>query len=208
MAGPDDPARPGPARSDTALIGPNAIIQLAGVLDHCEGRGLRDRVMARAGVGVPPPDSGMIPEADAAAVHLALRAELPDRAAGLLRLAGFATADYILAHRIPGPARAVIRALPPFLGARLLTLAIARHAWTFAGSGVFRVAAHRPLVFEVAGNPLIAGLSAPGPACDWHAAVFERLFARLVWPAVTVTETACAAAGDAACRFVLSPRGA
>jgi divinyl protochlorophyllide a 8-vinyl-reductase len=190
-----------------ARIGPNAITQLVGVLDHTEGRAVRDRVMAAASVPVPPPDSGMIPETDAAAVHLALRRVMPDRAEGLLRLAGLATADYILAHRIPRLAQMLIRALPGAVGARLLTMAIAKHAWTFAGSGAFRVVAQRPLTFEVAGNPLVAGQTADHPMCIWHAAVFERLFARLVWPSVVVTEESCAATGAAACRFVFAPGG-
>jgi divinyl protochlorophyllide a 8-vinyl-reductase len=196
-----------PPQDSVARIGPNAILQLVAVLDHCEGAALRHRVMARAGVVLPPPDSGMIPETEAAAVHLALREVLPGRAEGLLRLAGIATADYILAHRIPRLARLLIRALPGVLGARLLTAAIARHAWTFAGSGGFRVAGRHPLTFEVAGNPLTAGLRSDHPMCDWHAAVFERLFARLVWPAVEVEEVACTATGAAACRFVLHRRG-
>jgi divinyl protochlorophyllide a 8-vinyl-reductase len=195
------------APEGSARIGPNAILQLVTVLDHCEGRAVRDRVMQAARVAVPPPDSGMIPEGQAAAVHHALRAVLPDRAAGLLRLAGLATADYILTHRIPALARLLIRALPAPFGARLLTAAIARHAWTFAGSGAFRVVSRRPLIFEVTGNPLTAGEVSNHPLCVWHAAVFERLFARLVWPQVAVREVDCSATGAAACRFQLYPRG-
>jgi hypothetical protein len=65
-------------------------------------------------------------------------ARLRRQAGAILAKAGQGTADYILAHRIPGPAKALIRALPAPLGARLLTAAIARHAWTFTGSGRFR----------------------------------------------------------------------
>jgi divinyl protochlorophyllide a 8-vinyl-reductase len=54
--------------ADGALIGPNAILQLVSVLDRLEGSGLRARVMRAARVNVPPPDSGMIPEVQAAAV--------------------------------------------------------------------------------------------------------------------------------------------
>jgi divinyl protochlorophyllide a 8-vinyl-reductase len=102
----------------------------------------------------------------------------------------------------------LIRALPGPLGARMLAAAIARHAWTFAGSGAFRVVSHRPLTFEVAGNPLTAGAVSDHPMCDWHAAVFERLFSRLVWPGAVAQEVNCCACGDAACRFVLHPHGA
>ena len=195
-----------PVAASEARIGPNAITQLVAVLDRIEGRAFREAVMAGAGVAVPDPALGMIPQADAAAVHLALRVAAPERAEGLLRLAGLATGSYILRHRIPRAAQWVIRALPAPLGARVLAGAIAKHAWTFAGSGAFRVAGWRPLTFEVTGNPLAAGLHGDHPMCDWHAAVFERLFARLVWRGCVVREVACVAAGDAVCRFELRPR--
>ena len=189
-----------------ARIGPNAITQLVAVLDRVEGRVVRDQVMAAAGVAVPDPALGMIPEGDAAAVHLALRMAVPERAEGLLRLAGLATGSYILRHRIPRAAQWVIRALPAPLAARVLAAAIARHSWTFAGSGAFRIVGWRPLVFEVAGNPLVAGLRGDHPMCHWHAAVFEQLFARLVWKGCVVREVACVAAGDGVCRFEVVPK--
>lgn len=195
-----------PVAASEARIGPNAITQLVAVLDRIEGRSFRDAVMAQAGVAVPDPALGMIPEGDAAAVHRTLRMVAPLRAEGLLRLAGLATGSYILRHRIPRVAQWVIRALPAPLGARLLTAAIARHSWTFAGSGGFRVAGWKPLTFEVTGNPLVAGMRADHPICGWHAAVFERLFARLVWKGCVVREVACHAAGDPVCRFEVHPR--
>jgi divinyl protochlorophyllide a 8-vinyl-reductase len=191
----------------SARIGPNALLQLIRILDHFEGRALRDRIFAVAGVLPPPPDAGMWPEADCAAVHQTLRHELPDRAPGLLRLAGIATADYILAHRIPPLAQRLIRGLPGVIAAPILASAIARHAWTFAGSGRFAVERWFPLTFRLEGNPLIAGEHAESPLCDWHAAVFERLFRRLIWPGAVVEEVECAGTGAPACRFVLRPRG-
>ncbi len=190
-----------------ARIGPNAILQTIGVLDHYEGRAVRDQVMQLAGVAPPPADSGMLPEADCAAVHRAVRQALPDRADGLLRLSGLATGDYILKHRIPAFAQAIIRVLPGPIAARILAKAITKHAWTFAGSGYFCVAGWSPLTFEVRHNPLIAGEHADSPMCHWHAAVFERLFGRLVWSSVVVVETSCEANGDAACLFQVHPHG-
>lgn len=184
----------------SARIGPNAILQLVRVIDHFEGRVARDRVMAAAGVGVPPEDAGMWPEAACRAVHVAVHVVMPERADGLLRLAGTATADYVLEHRIPRAAQAVIRLLPGPLGARLLSAAIARNAWTFVGSGQFRVTGRHPLTFEIADNPLSPG---EGRACVWHAAVFERLFRRLVWRAAMVSEVEC----GALCRFVIRRQG-
>lgn len=163
---------PSPAGTD-ARIGPNAILQLLPVLDARLGRAGRDRLLL--GIDLPPEDAGMWPESACRAAHLAVWQGCGDQAATILSDAGQGTADYILAHRIPGPARALIRALPSGLGARLLTGAIARHAWTFTGSGTFRVAARKPLTFEITNNPLAFG-------GHWHAAVFARLFRTLVWP--------------------------
>jgi divinyl protochlorophyllide a 8-vinyl-reductase len=204
-----------------ARIGPNAIHQLVAVLDRREGRAARDGLCAIAGIVPPPPDAGLWPEAEAAALHRAVRRALPGRAAAILSEAGAATGDYILAHRIPRPAQWALRRMPRALAARLLARAVAAHAWTFAGSGTFRIAGDRiasaadaagerrpapALVFEIEGNPLIAGERADRPLCAWHAAVFARLFSRLVWPEAAVTETCCAARGDARCRFELAPR--
>lgn len=194
------------ATATGARIGPNAILQTIAVLDHYEGRVTRDLVMNLAGVAVPPPDAGMLPEADCSAVHAAVRTVMGDKADGILRLAGLATGDYILRHRIPAPARVLIRTLPGYAGGWLLAAAIARHAWTFVGSGSFRITGRLPLVFEIRGNPL-SPLSAEHPACTWHAAVFERLFARLVWPSVVVSETDCTSVSGDVCRFVLHPQG-
>lgn len=181
-----------------ARIGPNAILQLVPVLDRLQGRAARDRLLVAAGVAVPPDDAGMWPEAQCRAAHLAVWQGCGDQATAILTAAGQGTADYILAHRIPRTAKALIRALPPPLGARLLTAAIARHAWTFTGSGTFRVTSRRPLTFKITDNPL----AVTGHACPWHAAVFQRLFQSLVWPAARI-ETAPL---DTATCFRIFPR--
>ena len=188
-----------------ARIGPNALLQLVPVLDRALGVAERVALFARADVPVPPPDAGMWPEAEVARLHRAVVQARPDLAPGLMRAAGLGTADYILANRIPRAARALIRALPAPLGARLLTAAIAKHSWTFAGSGRFSVVHTRPLTVEIAANPLACG-ARDAPSCHWHAAVFERLYGTLVWPSVQVRETACCACGDAACRFEIAPQ--
>lgn len=185
-------------------IGPNAILQLAGVLVAEGGLSLRDKVLAEAGVVMPPPDAGMWPEDACRAVHLAVRRLMPAQADRILWKAGLATGDYILAHRIPKPAQALLRRLPAPLSRRLLAMAIAKNAWTFAGSGRFRVVRHDPLTFEIAGNPLVAD-AAGRPCCHWHVAVFERLFGDLTRGGVAMTETSCQATGAPACRFVLLP---
>jgi divinyl protochlorophyllide a 8-vinyl-reductase len=187
-----------------ARIGPNAILQLIRVLDHMEGRALRDQVMAAAGVAVPPADAGLWPEAACRAVHVAVHQVLPGHADGVLHCAGTATADYILAHRIPRLAQGAIRAMPGFIGARVLTAAITAHAWTFVGSGRFTVTGRHPLTYQIAGNPLALGA---GRACVWHAAVFERLFRRLVWRSAVVSDVGVNRGAGDICRFVIRPYG-
>ncbi len=187
----------------SARIGPNAVLQHLAVLDAALGEGLRGALMHRAGVPVPPPECGMLPEDQVTPLHRAVWLFLPDRAAGIQRQAGLAVGEYILAHRIPGLAQRLIRVLPAPLGARFLAAAIAKHAWTFAGSGRFSVASHRPLTFSIVHNPLAVGPARP--SCHWHAAVFERLFQRLVWPRAQVVEVACCAAGQGACVFEIRP---
>jgi divinyl protochlorophyllide a 8-vinyl-reductase len=185
-------------------IGPNAILQLIPVLDAAIGPQGRAALFARSGVLVPPADAGMMPQDQVIRLHHTVAMALPDRFAEIANSAGAATGDYILANRIPTPAQTLIRILPRPLGARLLAAAIAKHAWTFAGSGRFAVVGHRPLIFRIEANPLAVGMAGT-PSCHWHSAVFQRLFQALVWPAVTVTETTCCACGDAACTFKIAP---
>lgn len=186
----------------TARIGPNALLQLTAPMAAHLGRDAAGQVFSAAGVRPPPADSGMIPEDQVIAVFRTLAAQHPAQARAILRAAGAATGGYILANRIPRPAAWLIRALPAGIGARLLAAAIARHAWTFAGSGRFWHAFGPPLVLEIAQNPL----AVPGLAqCDWHAGVFQRLFAALTWPDAHVHEASCCARGADACRFVIGP---
>jgi divinyl protochlorophyllide a 8-vinyl-reductase len=191
----------GAAAGPAGRIGPNAILQLIPVLDAAGGRALRDRVFAAGGLDGLPDTDGLMDEGPAGAVHRALRQCLPEDAPTLAAKAGHGTADYILAHRIPRLAQGLLKILPAGIAERLLTRAIAQHAWTFAGSGTFSVASLTPLVFEIADNPIVRGERSAHPVCHWHAAVFERLFRVLVDPKTRVVETACGATGAPACRF-------
>lgn len=189
------------AEAAGAKIGPNTILQLIPVLDAEIGPQARMDWMRQIGVDVPS-GTGMIPEGPAAQMHSAMRATFGDRAPGLLARAGQATGGYILAHRIPAPAQTLLRLLPAGLAARLLSKAIAKHAWTFVGSGQFRVV--DPWTFEIAQNPVIASEQTDAPLCHWHVAVFETLYRALVHPGARCRETACAGMGDGVCRFTLS----
>ncbi|NER80241.1 MAG: bacteriochlorophyll 4-vinyl reductase [Leptolyngbya sp. SIO1D8] len=189
-----------------ARIGPNAILQLVPVLDGAIGTDVRAELLEAAGIAELPDGTHMIDEAPVARLHQTLRHRMPELAPSLSAAAGSNTGDYILANRIPRPAQRLLEMLPAWLGARLLASAIARHAWTFAGSGTFRVVSQRPLVFEIADNPVVRGERSASPVCAWHAAVFERLYRELIDDRYRVQEVACGAAGAEACRFELVRR--
>jgi divinyl protochlorophyllide a 8-vinyl-reductase len=192
-------ARPGVAR-----IGPNAITQVAGALEHRLGSAAARDFLCSVGLGgyVDAPPSQMVEECEVIALHSAVRARLtPEAARGIARAAGLATGDYLLAQRIPRSAQWALRALPAPLASRLLLAAIRRHAWTFAGSARFTARAGRPTLFRLEGCPICRGAHSTAPLCEFYAATFTRLFSRLVHPRAEARETACIAAGASACQF-------
>jgi divinyl protochlorophyllide a 8-vinyl-reductase len=190
------------------LIGPNAITRVAEVLPTRIGSRATWDLFDRAGlVGhLRQPPADMVDETEVRRLHGQLRSELgPEQAAEVARAAGRRTADYLLAHRIPKLAQRLMRALPARLAARVLLHAIARNAWTFVGSGGFEAVSPggRRWLLRIRDNPLCRDLHTEGPACDYYAATFERLFVVLVHRGSSVRETACEAAGDDRCEFEL-----
>jgi divinyl protochlorophyllide a 8-vinyl-reductase len=148
------------------------------------------------------PPIEMIPQRDAARLHQTIRRCLsPEQARAVLREAGLRTADYLLAVRIPRLAQIVLRLLPARFASALLLRAIAAHAWTFAGSGVFSARSGRDADISITANPFRAGEHAASPICVWHQAVFERLTTKLISPRAKVREVSCCASGGQACRF-------
>ncbi len=187
-----------------ARIGPNAITRVAQALTHQRGAAVTAQLFGLAGLGayLEQPPQQMVDEDEARRLHGLLRSLLGDEAAGrVAREAGAATADYLLAHRIPQAVQRLLRALPAPLAARVLLRAITRHAWTFAGSGRFEAVAGRPVRLTIRDNPLCRGLHSVAPACDYYAATFERLSRVLVHRHARVAEVSCEARGDDACRF-------
>lgn len=167
-----------------AVVGPNAIIQLLAALRaHC-GASIESNVARSAGLeryrAWPPAE--LVDEREAARLFAATQALLgPRHAQTVLTTAGRLTADYILAHRMPGLAKAVLRRLPPQLGLRMLLMAIKAHAWTFAGSGVTTVRVLGRPAMLIAANPLATN------GCPWHAAVLQRLCEVLISSSARVT---------------------
>jgi divinyl protochlorophyllide a 8-vinyl-reductase len=197
-------AGPGAAR-----IGPNAIIQVADALElRVGGKAARD-LLSSVGLGayVDAPPSEMVEELEVIALHSAVRARLPPRAAlGVARAAGLATGDYLLAHRIPRIAQWVLRALPAAPSSRLLLAAIMRHAWTFAGSARFMAQHGNPILIRLENCPICRGAQSAAPLCEYYAAAFTRLFSSLVHPRAVARETVCAASGGPACQFEVNWR--
>ncbi|GAB5414607.1 MAG: bacteriochlorophyll 4-vinyl reductase [Congregibacter sp.] len=195
------PLWPGPSTKPQPWIGPNSVLQLVPLLEEALGSAECQHLMDLSGLDGLPHDQGLMREAPAAKLHQAVRAHHPLIAPALTRKAGERTADYIIEHRIPIAALKVLRRLPPWLAGPLLGRIIEKHSWTFAGSGRFRLRSRLPLVFELADNPVVRGESADKPICDWHAAVFQRLFSDIIDPDMRCVETLCCAKGDPCCRF-------
>jgi len=185
-----------PERSRHA-VGPNAVTRLAEALEARLGREAAHAVFAAAGSArlLAHPPVAPVEQDIVAALYAALFTALPGEAAAVAADAGARTARYLLRHRIPPPARVVLRVLPAPLAAPLLLRAIERNAWTFAGCAPCRVQPGRPHVVAIEGNPLAM------PGCPWHLAVFEGLFRALISARATLRHVACCAAGAAACRF-------
>jgi divinyl protochlorophyllide a 8-vinyl-reductase len=187
-------------------IGPNAIIQVARALPEHIGAQATQRLFEQAALGhylAHPPES-MVDESEVLRLHQVLRASLgQEAAASVTRQAGLYTADYLLANRIPKPVQAILKWLPAPLAARVLLIAIGKHAWTFAGSGQFSSQVTGFALLTIRDNPLCRGMRTDVPACDFYAATFERLFQVLVHRQTRVREVQCEAQGDDACRFEL-----
>jgi divinyl protochlorophyllide a 8-vinyl-reductase len=208
------PAPPVAAADPISRIGPNAILQTMAVLRAAFGEAGCAALMQRAGLQghVLAPPQQMVDETDVVALHRALRAELGvPRARALSHAAGLATGDYLLANRIPRPARLLLPRLPAAWASRALLAAIRGHAWTFCGSGVFSVqhaSRRQPVRLTIAGCATSRGALSDEPLCDYYAATFERLFGVLVHPKAVVREVACAAMGAPACVFEVAWPGA
>jgi divinyl protochlorophyllide a 8-vinyl-reductase len=196
--------RPPHGGAGQARIGPNAITRVAESLEARLGFEAAQSLFRSAGLAhhLTHPPGDMVDEHEVARLQAQLRVTLgADAARTIARDAGRRTGDYLLEYRIPRLAQRVLEVLPASIAARILASAIARHAWTFAGSGTFTFAPGRPFVLTIASCPMCREISTDAPACDFYAATFERIFCALVNPRTRVTETACQAAGAPACTF-------
>jgi divinyl protochlorophyllide a 8-vinyl-reductase len=187
-----------------ALIGPNAIIQMVETLSEHWGKQETLKLLNTVGQGVyfDNPPRKMVPQVEVAALHQQLYGTVDCQEFKRLSAeAGRRTGDYLLAHRIPSPVQWMLKRLPDSIAARVLSRAIQKHAWTFAGSGVFTYYWHSSLMFSITGNPITAGLHSDIPICDYYAGTFERIFRVIVNDNWRVVERTCEANGSAACLF-------
>jgi divinyl protochlorophyllide a 8-vinyl-reductase len=191
-------------QAQTARIGPNAIIQTLAALRERIGAPATACLLRAAGLSryeteVP---SAMVPEHDVSELYRVLRMQLDEPSADhCARRAGARTADYVLANRIPRAAQMILRLLPARFAAPALLSSIAKHTWTFAGSGTVSVAGGSSPRIAIEGCPICRGSSAHRPVCGYYAASFEGLFRSLVSRRASVVEVECQALGAKQCIF-------
>lgn len=161
-----------------ALIGPNAVLQAVTVMEERLGHAETLAILADAQIDLLPSGESMIPEMHALRLHRWLALHEPFGSFTIAEEAGSRTADYIIANRIPGPAVWLLRHLPARLAAPLLMAAIRKHAWTFIGAGVF--APDGAWRFSIDRSATGDVIPPPESLFLWYAAVFTRLYQRLV----------------------------
>lgn len=191
-----------PADLAANKVGPNAIIQTREALDALCGIAGRAAIFGHARLGALR-DDGTRDLVDVGQVN-ALNQTIGQRlqplvAHAVLRRAGELTGAYILENRIPNPAHRLLKTLPRAIAQRLLMKAIARNAWTFAGQARVETGADWILIHA---NPICQG-GHGFSRCEWHVAVFLRLFQTLVDPRIRICETHCTGHGSEGCRFTV-----
>jgi divinyl protochlorophyllide a 8-vinyl-reductase len=184
-------------------IGPNAIIQTVAALRERRGAEVNDLLIGWGrGELIASLPTDMVEEQEVTRLCAQVVQSLGHvEGMAVLERSGALTAEYLLKHRIPWIARMLLPWLPYRMAVRALFRAIQGHSWTFAGTGIFTADAALP-GFAIGNCPICRELGgASGPACGYYRATFEGLLRRLVGPAVSVVETACAAMGGGECRF-------
>jgi divinyl protochlorophyllide a 8-vinyl-reductase len=181
-------ARIVPRRRAGALIGPNAVLKAVEVMEERLGPAETAAILADAQIARLPSGEHMIPEIAALRLHRWLALNDPQGAFVIAEEAGERTADYIIANRIPEAAVWLLRHLPAWAAAPLLMAAIRKHAWTFMGAGRFAPKGAWAFTIDRQGadDPTLP----PDSLFHWYAAVFTRLYRRLV-------------AEDCTCRMIL-----
>jgi divinyl protochlorophyllide a 8-vinyl-reductase len=185
-----------------SFVAPQVALETIAETEARLGRQVLAPLLAETGLTRLPGPTEPLPEATAHALHAALRHHHPAEAPDILAQAGRGTADTLIAKQLSTRAQTMLSSGPWTIAAWLLGRWATQNSWTFAGSAVFAPTA--ALEFEMVGNPLIRGETAPTPLCRFHEALFERLFQRLVDPRLICREIECQATGAPACRFAIA----
>ena len=169
-----------PGTHPAALIGPNAVLQTVAVMEERLGHAGTGAILLDAQIHALPSGEDMIPEIHALRLHRWLSLHEPMGCYVIAEEAGARTADYIIAHRIPAAVVWLLRHMPAILAAPLLMAAIRKHAWTFAGAGVF--APRGAWDFIIDRTAAEDTIPLPDSLFHWYGAVFTRLYRELVAP--------------------------
>ncbi|MEF3275288.1 MAG: bacteriochlorophyll 4-vinyl reductase [Chloroflexus sp.] len=195
---------------EEARIGPNSIIQTVAAVREQYGAAETEAWLRRTGRGhllETMPDH-MLAESEFGAMIHDLRNWLGMKAAmRVLDRSGDLTAAYVAANRIPAPIRTLLPRLPVGLALRLLLPAIAKHAWTFAGSGQFGYTLRPRWQLTLANSVEARGVHAVEPVCSYYRAAFEGLLRRVVSDRIRVREVTCRAMGAPHCTFTIALDG-
>lgn len=189
-----------------ARIGPNSIIQTVAAARAQYGDETVADWLRRTGRGhlLDAMPDHMLPESEFGDLIADLRFWLGLSAvADVLAQSGDLTAQYVATHRVPVPIRWLLPRLPVGLALRLFLPAIARHAWTFAGSGRFGYTLQPAWRLTLADSVEARGVRATEPVCAYYRAAFEGLLRRVVCDRLRVHEVACRAMGASRCEFAV-----
>jgi divinyl protochlorophyllide a 8-vinyl-reductase len=183
-------------------MAPQMATDLLDAVEQRLGLSARAEMEAAAGFSRPPGPKQPVSEARVRDLHKALRATFPHATADIMREAGTATADGLVARQLSNRAQLMLSGGPWTIAAWLLGRWAKQNSWTFSGSAIFTPI--NGLEIDLRNNPLIEGETADHPICHFHEALFARLFQLLVDPNLTCREIACQAMGASSCRFVVA----
>jgi len=116
----------------------------------------------------------------------------------ILKVSGQYTADYLLAHRIPGFFQKLLKILPKRLALRALLTAIGMHAWTFAGSGTFTYTVGQRSELVVT-SPIQPGETVSG----FYGGTFEHLIHTLIDSDAQIDMTLSHSSGTTRCTYTV-----
>lgn len=185
-----------------AFVAPQIVIDVLEAVESQIGRQARTAVMADADIQRLPGPTEPVPEMRAHRSHRAVRRLFPEDSARVMNVAGRASGDGLMLKQLSSRAQSMLTGGPWTVAAWLLGRWAKQNSWTFAGSAVFTPV--NGLEFDLVGNPLIRDETANAPMCQFHEALFERIFQRLVDPNLVCREIACQATGAPSCRFVVA----